>query len=142
MKNLRPLFRAVGLSLTLSVVSAGAASAYSYGTLTVSHDGSDRGKGYGSFSRSGYNGASLTASLADLRSDDTRTYAAARGTGIQDWVVVQSGRRSGGPNGFAPMQTKYGYAAGSTYNFSAYVKVCQDVNFATDWCSSSATGRL
>jgi hypothetical protein len=134
--------RSTGVSVALCVVGATAASAFSYGILTVSHDGASRGQGYGSLSRSGFNGAALSSTLRDLRRDNTRTYVEGKGYGGGNYVSVQSGRRDDGPNGFVRMTTRYGYAAGSTSGFTGYVKVCQDVDLSFDWCSGEASGPM
>src|SRR5262245_406786 len=71
----RFVLRSIVLAAAMSVVGAGTATAFSYGTLNVSHDGSLRGRGYGTFTAVGYNGARLTSVLADTRKDGTRTFS-------------------------------------------------------------------
>jgi hypothetical protein len=142
MSKMTLALRSTGVSLALCVAGATAASAFSYGILTVTHEGTSRGQAYGTFSRSGFNGASLASELRDISRDRTRTYVEGRGYGSGDYVAVQSGRRDDGGSTFAAMTTRYGYAAGSTSGFIGYVKVCQDVPLRPDWCSGSVSGRM
>lgn len=134
--------RSAAVALALTLVGALSASAYSYGVLAVSHDGTQRGKGYGTLAAWGWNSARLTATLADTKKDGTRTFASARAYGNNDAVAVQSGRRTDGESWYASMATKYGYAAGSTAGWYGNVKVCQDVSAAPDWCSGADYGSL
>lgn len=98
----------------MTLAGALSASAYSDGALSVSHDGAQRGKGYGTLSAFGRNSARLTSWLADTKLDGTRTF----------------------------MSAKYGYAAGSTSGWYGNAKVCQDLPNAPDWCSAADYGYL
>lgn len=134
--------RSAAVALTMTLAGALSASAYSYGALSVSHDGAQRGKGYGTLSAYGWNSARLTSWLADTKLDGTRTFVSARAYGNNDAVAVQSGRRTDGESWYAQMATKYGYAAGSTTGWYGNAKVCQDVPNAPDWCSAADYGYL
>jgi len=142
MSRFSRVLQSTSAAVILAVVGAASASVFSYGTLTASHDGSVRGKGYGTFSAYGYNQVKLTATLADMTKDGTRTFVSGKGYGGDDYVSVESGRRADGGNTFASMATKYGTAAGSTSGFTGYVKVCQDVSLSPDWCSSTKSGNM
>lgn len=142
MNKLTRATRTAGLAAALALLGGLTASAMSYGPLTASHGGSAQGLGYGSFVATGYNGAKLTSTLADLHKDGTRTYTSAKGYGSGDYVGVQSGRRSDGGTAYARMYDRTGQAARSTRGFTGYVQVCQDVNLRADWCSTKKSGRM
>lgn len=93
-------------AVVLCLVGTGSAEAMSYGPLTASHNGVAQGKGYGSFTRYGYNQGRLVSTLADLHLDGTRTFSSAHGYGNNDYLAVQSGRRDDGGSAYASMQTK------------------------------------
>lgn len=140
MRALVRVGRTVAVTAAFCLLGAGSASAFGWGTLTVSHGGYEQGKGFGSFYGSGYSGGTLVSTLADLRKDGTRTYAEGNGYGNNDYLRVQSGRRSDGGNTLVRMSDQTGYAAGSTSGFTGYVKVCQDVSAAPDWCTHESSG--
>lgn len=140
--RLRSALRLGAVSLALCLMGAGIASAFSYGTLSVYHNGALRGQGYGTFSRSGYNQVRLTSTLSDTRADDTRTFVSGKGYGANDAFSVQSGRRDDGGRSFARMVDRYGYSSGAMIGHRGYIKVCQDVKRAPDWCSREVSSGL
>lgn len=129
------------VSATLAVAMGGAARAFSY-SGSVSRDGYLRGQGYGNFYRTGYNTAKLTSTLADMRKDGTRTFSDAKGYAPNKYFGVQSGRRADGESWYARMADKTGYSGGAMVGYTGYVKICQDVSLAPDWCSSEDHGDL
>jgi hypothetical protein len=140
--RLRTVLRTGALSLALCLGSAGTASAFNYGTLEVRHNGSLEGKGYGSLARINYNQARLKSVLADMRRDGTRTFSSAKGSNGKQTFSVQSGRRSDGQSTFAAMADRYGTSSGAMIGFRGYVKICQDVSNAPDWCSGEVSANL
>ncbi|MGO4256727.1 hypothetical protein [Marmoricola sp. RAF53] len=127
-------------SLLIVLGCAGAAQAFSYGTLSVSYDGHTAGQGYGSFYGSGWNGAKLASTLRDTRTGDGQIYAEGNASGNNDYVKVQSSRRADGGSTFATMATKSTTAASGTAGWVGYAKVCLDRSWAKDPCSGQTKG--
>jgi hypothetical protein len=137
------LWRSLAVAAAFCIAGAGIATAFSYGTLYVYGDGKLQGKGYGSFARTGYNEAKLTATLADMLPDGGRTFSDAKGYAPGGlFFGVQSGRRADGGSTFARMADKYGYSGGAMAGYTGYVKVCQDRSWKPDWCSGSVSAPL
>lgn len=128
----------VAVAIVMTFLGAGLAQAYSFGSTTVSHDGSARGAGKGSFYPVGWDGIRLKPTLKDLKKDDMQTYIegkAARGPQLQ--VKVQSGRRGDGKDWWATLTTRTAYAGASTGSALATTKVCMDKAWALDPCKES-----
>jgi hypothetical protein len=134
-----------GITVGLALVIMGGTSSYamSYGTLTVSNGGFERGKGHGTFTSINGDQAKLTATLADLRRDDSRTFAVGRATSEIADINVESGRRTDGESNFAAMADQVRNSPARTVGWKATVRLCQDKP-GLDWCTqeSSASGRL
>ena len=136
------LFKAAGAIAGLAVIGATSAAAFSY-TNVAYYNGVAAGGGYGNFYRSGYNTAPLTSTLRDYVVDGTRPYASARAFASGGrYFGVEGPRLSDGSNYWVGMATKTGYSSGAMVGYTGYVRVCQDVSWAADPCSSENSGGL
>lgn len=136
---MKRVINVIAVAIVMTFLGAGLAQAYSFGATTVSHDGSQRGAGKGSFYPVGWDGIRLEPTLKDLKKDDMQTYIegkAMRATQLA--VKVQSGRRGDGKDWWVTLSTRTAYAGASTGSAFTEVKVCMDRAWKKDPCKVSA----